>query len=148
MTVSRARWRIAVLSAVACALLLVVVAGAGCGGSTQPAGSPGAPIAAHSPGAGVKVTFVELGSNSCIPCKEMRPVMDAIRREFGDQINVVFYDVWKDDAPAKQYGIQYIPTQVFLDEKGVEFHRHVGFYPQADIEALLLQQGLHKLTTQ
>ncbi len=111
MTVRRARWRIAVLGAVACALLLVVVAGAGRGGSTQPAGSPGAPIAAHSPGAGVKVTFVELGSNSCIPCKEMRPVMDAIRREFGDQINVVFYDVWKDDAPAKQYGTQYIPRR-------------------------------------
>ena len=74
--------------------------------------------------------------------------MDGIEKTFGDQVKVVFYDVWKDAAPAKEYGVQMIPTQVFLDENGEEFHRHVGFYPQADIEALLVEQGLSKITTQ
>jgi len=130
------------------AALAVSVAGlAACGNGTQPARSAAAPIAAHSPGSGVQVTFIELGSDSCIPCKEMRPVMDAVRKEFGDQIDVVFYDVWKNDAPAKQYGVKYIPTQVFLDQNGVEFARHVGFYPLAQIESLLVQRGLHKLTS-
>jgi thioredoxin 1 len=91
---------------------------------------------------------VELGSNSCIPCKQMRPVMAGIQKTFGDQVNVVFYDVSADAAPAQEYGIQYIPTQVFLDEEGVEFHRHTGFYPQEKIEALLVEQGLEKVTTQ
>lgn len=129
--------------------LLSVLALAACGATSGngTAATANAPLAAHSTGATPKVTFVELGSDSCIPCKEMRPVMDAIAREFGDQVNVVFYDVWKDDAPAKQYGIRYIPTQVFLDDKGVEFHRHTGFYPQGAIEALLEQRGLAKLTT-
>jgi thioredoxin 1 len=63
-------------------------------------------------------------------------------------VEVVFYDVWDDPAPANEYGVQMIPTQVFLDENGEEFHRHTGFYPQADIEALLVEQGLTKLTTQ
>jgi thioredoxin 1 len=133
---------------------VLVIAGAvaliGCGGSAGEAGSSATsptPAPAHSPGETPKVTFVELGSDDCVPCKEMRPVMDAVQRTFGDQLEIVFYDVWEDEAPAREYGIQYIPTQVFLDEEGVEFHRHTGFYPQAEIEALLVEHGLEKVTT-
>jgi thioredoxin 1 len=92
-----------------------------------------------------KVTFVELGSVNCIPCKMMQPVMKAIEEEFGDQIEVVFHDVWKDRAPAEKYRIRVIPTQVFLDETGKEFFRHEGFYPKEDIEKLLLDKGLSKV---
>lgn len=91
-----------------------------------------------------KVTFIELGSVKCIPCKAMQPVMKAIEEEFGDQIKIVFYDVWKDNAPARKYGIRVIPTQVFLDEKGIEFHRHEGFYPKEEIEKILKTKGLKK----
>ncbi len=90
----------------------------------------------------VKVTFVELGSVNCIPCRAMQPVMRALEKKYGDQIQVVFHDVWQDDAPAKKYGIQVIPTQVFLDQDGREFHRHEGFYPLEQIESLLLARGL------
>ena len=89
-----------------------------------------------------KVTFVELGSVSCIPCKMMAPVMEAIEKEFGSQIKVVFHDVWKDDAVAKKYGIKLIPTQIFLDSNGVEFFRNEGFLPKENIEKLLEENGL------
>jgi len=88
------------------------------------------------------VTFVELGSVNCIPCRAMQPVMRDLEKKFGDQIRIVFYDVWQDDAPAKTYGIRVIPTQVFLDQDGREFHRHEGFYPLAEIEKLLRARGL------
>jgi thioredoxin 1 len=39
------------------------------------------------------VTFVELGSVKCIPCRQMQPVMKAIEAKYGKQVNVVFYDV-------------------------------------------------------
>ena len=127
--------------------LVGFVALVGCGGSSGAAASSAAPVSAHSSGAAAKVTFVELGSDSCVPCKEMRPVMDGIQQTFGDQVEIIFYDVWEDDAPAREYGIQMIPTQVFLDDKGAEFHRHTGFYPQETIEALLLEHGLTKVAT-
>jgi len=88
------------------------------------------------------VTFVELGSVNCIPCKAMQPVMKAIEEKFGDQVEVLFYDVWEDESWAEKYKIRVIPTQVFLDSSGVEFHRHEGFYAQANIEKLLTGKGL------
>jgi len=91
-----------------------------------------------------KVTFVELGSVNCIPCKQMQPIMKSIEEKYGDQVKVVFYDVWKEDQKkyAKQYGIKLIPTQVFLDANGKEFHRHEGFYPEAEIDKILQGKGL------
>ena len=92
-----------------------------------------------------QVTFIELGSVNCIPCKAMQPVMRELERRFGDQIRVVFHDVWQDDRPAKTYNIRVIPTQVFLDEDGREFHRHEGFYPIEQIETLLRARGLKSM---
>lgn len=91
-----------------------------------------------------KVTFVELGSVTCIPCRMMQPVMKAIEEEFGDQIEIVFHDVWKDRAPAEKYLIRVIPTQVFLDESGNEFLRHEGYFPKEEIDKLLIDKGLKK----
>ena len=86
-----------------------------------------------------KVTFVELGSVNCVPCKQMQPIMKSIEEKYGDQVKVVFYDVWKEDQKkyAQQYGIKLIPTQVFLDANGKEFYRHEGFYPEAEIDKIL-----------
>ena len=91
-----------------------------------------------------KVTFVELGSVNCIPCKQMQPIMKSIKEKYSDQVKVVFYDVWKEDQKkyAQQYGIKLIPTQVFLDANGKEFHRHEGFYPEAEIDKILQSKGL------
>ncbi len=94
-----------------------------------------------------KVTFVELGSVNCIPCKMMQPVMEAIEKKFGNQIEIIFYDVWKQEQKkyAQQYKINLIPTQVFLDSEGKEFHRHEGFYPEAEIIKVLESKGLKQI---
>ena len=145
MTLGRARTRGAVVALAAG--LLGLLALTGCGGSAGGTGTSGVPVSSHGSAPPAEVTFIELGADKCIPCKEMRPVMAGIEKTFGDQVDVVFYDVWKDPAPANEYGVQMIPTQVFLDETGAEFHRHVGFYPQEDIEALLVERGLEKIAT-
>ena len=90
------------------------------------------------------VTFVELGSVRCIPCRQMQPVMKAIEQKYGDQVKVVFHDVWTDEGRSrgKEYDIRLIPTQVFLDAKGNEFSRHEGFYPEEEIHRLLQKRGL------
>ncbi len=90
------------------------------------------------------VTFIELGSVNCIPCRQMEPVMKAIEEKYPEKVKVVFYDVWTQAGRpyAQQYGIRVIPTQVFLDENGKEFFRHEGFFPLAEIEKLLKDKGV------
>ena len=91
-----------------------------------------------------KVTFVELGSVRCIPCQQMQPVMKSIEQKYPKDVKVVFHDVWTEaGAPfAKQYGIEAIPTQVFLDENGKEFFRHVGFFPEEELLKVLQKKGV------
>lgn len=94
-----------------------------------------------------KVTFIELGSVNCIPCRMMQPVMKNIELKYGKQIKVIFYDVWTQEHRkyAEVYKIRVIPTQVFLDENGNEFHRHEGYYPEAEIDKILQARGLKPL---
>lgn len=91
-----------------------------------------------------RVTFVELGSVRCIPCKMMQPILAEIEKEYGSQVKVVFHDVWtREGQPfAAKYRIQAIPTQVFLDQEGKEFFRHVGFFPKEEIVKVLQTQGV------
>lgn len=92
------------------------------------------------------VTFIELGSVKCIPCKMMQPVMQEIEKDFTGKVKVVFYDVWTPEGQpyAEKYGIQGIPTQIFLDKNGKEFYRHTGFFAQNQIEEILEKQGVKK----
>ena len=91
-----------------------------------------------------KVTFIELGSVRCIPCQQMQPIMKSVEEKYGKDVKVVFHDVWTEaGAPyAKQYGIEAIPTQVFLDENGKEYFRHVGFFPEEELVKVLQQKGV------
>jgi thioredoxin 1 len=91
-----------------------------------------------------KVTFVELGSDKCIPCKQMQPILKSVESKYGSQLKVVFYDVWTKEQKkyAEKYKIKLIPTQVFLDENGKEFFRHEGFFPEEEIDKLLKSKGL------
>jgi thioredoxin 1 len=90
------------------------------------------------------ITFIELGSVNCIPCKAMQKVMKAVEDKYGRQLKVVFYDVWKQEQAhcAEEYKVRLIPTQVFLDKDGKELWRHEGFYPEKEIDIFLQSKGL------
>jgi thioredoxin 1 len=89
-----------------------------------------------------KVVMLELGSVGCIPCEQMKPVMDKLRSGYKDKLEVYFVDVRRDNATGRRFGAHMIPTQVFLDKDGKEFHRHVGFYAYDEITPVLKKVGL------
>ena len=89
-----------------------------------------------------KITFLELGSITCIPCKKMEPILESVEKRYGDQIDVIFHDVKKNRDIAKQYNIRLIPTQIFLDENSNELLRHEGFFPESNIDEFLQSKGL------
>jgi len=91
-----------------------------------------------------KVTFIELGSVRCIPCREMQPIMKSIEEKYGREVNVVFHDVLSEEGQSYgvKFGIKAIPTQVFLDSKGKEYYRHVGFFSEGELVRVLKMQGV------
>jgi len=89
-----------------------------------------------------KVVMLELGSVGCIPCEQMKPVMEKLRTNYKEKIEVFFVDVRKDKETARRFGVYVIPTQVFLDKSGKEFHRHIGFYSYEEIAPILKKAGL------
>ena len=90
------------------------------------------------------VTFVEIGSVRCIPCKKMQPIMREIEQEYAGKVKVVFYDVWTPDGKpyGEKFGIRVIPTQVFLDKDGKEYFRHEGYFPKDELVKVLQQKGV------
>ena len=108
--------------------------------------APDAPVVSAETTEKPMITFIELGSVNCIPCKMMQPVMKEIEETYKEKVKVVFYDVWTEEGKpyGEKYGIKLIPTQVFLDENGKEFYRHEGFFPKSEIKALLEKQGIKK----
>ncbi|HEY3295316.1 MAG TPA: thioredoxin family protein [bacterium] len=111
-----------------------------CGGADKAAVSKTASTSA------ARITFVELGSTTCIPCKKMQPVMKAIETRYAGQVKVIFHDVMKDRAQSQAFGIKLIPTQVFLDSSGKELMRHEGFFAEEEIDKFLKAQGLTPLS--
>jgi thioredoxin 1 len=59
-------------------------------------------------------------------------------------VNVHFYDVKSlfGRPYAEKYRVQFIPTQVFLDNNGEEYYRHVGFFPKDEIVKILQLRGI------
>ncbi|WP_027188264.1 thioredoxin family protein [Desulfovibrio cuneatus] len=87
------------------------------------------------------VTMVDLGADSCIPCKMMAPILTKLKAEYAGRAEVAFIDVWKNSGAGKEYGIRVIPTQIFYDKTGKEVKRHEGFLDEAslrqELDALL-----------
>jgi thioredoxin 1 len=144
----KTKWTIALVLAVAAAAVAFALvkpdgakvkpeAAATPAGQTRPAVSQ----AADSPSPG-QVTMIDLGADSCVPCKMMAPIIEELKREYAGRAEIIFYDVWKDPAPAKQYGIRAIPTQIFFDREGREVHRHVGFMDKKAIVDILTRLGV------
>lgn len=77
--------------------------------------------------------LVDLGSDTCIPCKKMAPILETLKTEFAGRFDVQFIDVRKNPAAGRPYRIRVIPTQVFLNSEGTQLFRHEGFFSREDI---------------
>jgi len=101
----------------------------------EPATSPEVPVKGM-------VTMVDVGANSCVPCKMMAPILEKLEKEYKGKAAILFIDVWKDPPQAKRFGVRTIPTQIFYDKEGREVYRHVGFMSENAIVTQLKNLGV------
>jgi len=89
-----------------------------------------------------KPMLVDLGSGTCIPCKEMVPVLAQVKNMYDGKAVVKVIDVNDNPEEANKYGIRVIPTQIFLDKGGKEVFRHEGFFSKEDIVKVFKDMGV------
>ena len=89
-----------------------------------------------------KPSLVDFGSTGCRPCDMLAPILETLKTKYAGKVNVLFIHVGQEQILAARYGIQTIPMQFFYDKEGKEVLRHVGFWPQAEIEKRLAEMGV------
>ena len=111
-------------------------------GGSQLQGSNLASIPLGQALASGKPTIAEFGSSTCIPCKQMKPILENLATEYEGKLNVVIVEVYEQRELTQQYGIMAIPTQVVFDSSGKEVTRHMGFWAKEDIITQLKEMGI------
>ena len=89
-----------------------------------------------------KPTLAEFGSSTCIPCKEMKPILQQLAVDYKGKVNVVIVEVYDQMDIARDYKIMTIPTQIIFDGDGNEVARHLGFIPREDIISQFKKMGI------
>lgn len=88
--------------------------------------------------------MVEFGAEGCGPCDRMQPILEQMRKDYPDSLNVVFVNVGEEQMLAARFGVRSIPVQVFYDENGQEVFRHTGFLEKAKVYSQLAKMGVSR----
>lgn len=75
-------------------------------------------------------------SETCVPCRQMMPVLEELEYELGDRIKAVKIDVARNGDLADEYGVRAVPTFV-LFKNGRETARIVGAVPKSQLTELV-----------
>jgi thioredoxin len=118
---------------IAFVLAVLVVAGCGSKTSTAPTALPQAGTeAAEGTAAPAKAVATDLPklwdfwATWCPPCKQLKPTIEALEKEYEGKIEITSIDVDQDKSLSEKFKVEAIPTLVFLDAKGNELSRIVG----------------------
>lgn len=93
------------------------------------------------PNIGKMPMLLEFGSTSCASCVEMGKLLYRAKQEY-PQSAIYFVEVYQDMTVTKNYKIQIIPTQIYLNAKGEEVDRHMGLVTYEQLIAKLKEEKI------
>lgn len=78
-------------------------------------------------------TIVDFSATWCPPCRQLKPIFEALKEEYKGKVNFVTIDVDENPQISTSYGVQNIPTMVFINPQGNELTRTIGFQDRDQI---------------
>lgn len=90
--------------------------------------------------------LIEFGSDSCAPCRQMAPIIEALHQELEGKAIIKYVDVWENPDFADGYPISVIPTQLFIDAEGEPYNPANPDSPKMDLY-VTKDTGEHVFTT-
>lgn len=89
-----------------------------------------------------KPVLVDFGRTTCVPCRQIKPILEELGRELDGRVHVLVIDSDEFGYLSERCGIRVVPTQIFFDTSATELYRHRGFMSKDDILAKLKELGM------
>lgn len=80
--------------------------------------------------------LVKFEADWCGPCQAMKPMINDLAAEFGDQLTIATLDIDQNNQTPYRYGVRGVPTVILFD-KGKIVGQKVGLPRKADLAALI-----------
>ncbi len=80
--------------------------------------------------------LVDVFASWCGPCKMLAPVIEKIRKKYGESLEVLKIDIDKHQDIAEEYEIRSVPTLLFFCEKKL-LRKEVGFMSESQICSII-----------
>ena len=91
---------------------------------------------------GDRPVLADFGRGICIPCKQMKPLLEELAIEYEGKISILIIEIDEYPALTERHYIRLIPTQIFFDAEGNEVYRHEGFMSKEAMKEKLKQIGV------
>ena len=85
---------------------------------------------------GDKPKIVDFYATWCGPCKMLTPILEEMEKKYGDRIEFVRIDIDEQPDLANAYGIEAVPTLMFMKTDGSQ-EMQVGLLEPAQLEAMI-----------
>ena len=85
-----------------------------------------------------KPVLVDFYADWCAPCRAMKPVLEDLKAQMGEQVSIFKIDVDKNQMLAERYGIKSIPTFI-LFKNGEPVWRKSGTASSVELQKVVVQ---------
>lgn len=89
-----------------------------------------------------KPVIADFGLGFCRQCKKQAATLNEIRGTYGDKVIVRMVNVGKETELTKRYGVEWIPTLVFIDPAGNIVLKKVGPLGYEEIRSHISRMGV------